>query len=1430
MNDLSLNDFLSNINSENDELITEGLRRFRQCADGYADLSKDSDPKWCPVVHQYLTSSPKAAEIFRIWDAQGVKTNRLVDAVLGVLASILSSPIKPKLRSTVSNIVHLLTQQYIKKLSAYLTSENPRVSKWTLKLFSSIVGTGAGSAKELLHALSPSMTSLSKLGWRRKKSGETAAKPEDSSKREDLRHLFVQFVLSLLRTGDGPLIATVLTTSDLNNPTIAMLPSDPPSLAVEILTAFRDHVLRFGMSIEQVCTSSRGNDQAPTEGDCRVVAARKSHASGGSGLPRGLRVRFFTSNVVLEALVGCVLGSADVYSQTVAQTAQEFLLEMLGTKPWAVLPATENSSSPLLFSHSAVLRMLLKLQPATCPLQHKLVSEVVFKHPPLRAPYVAAMPGTLVPRLSVPWLAMMSLLEKLLATPYHVLPDGRLPPAAAVVDALLPAKLSKTSLTSGLLHSRSLVKYTVLRVLAALFVQLDAVCAASDPDGGSRHPTAADDGTQAVETRRRAWGRFRGELEETIRPRLPDLNVLVGLPWFGSLMPKSDDTPVLQGKAKARAQAVKTAMTDGCNGDGEENEPVNAECPNDAILMQTVLLRVIRGYQRHVPSTVAEARFDFSRLISDKLVSTSPLVVYQLVSLLHQAHRSAAFKWHGGSSHSRLSRLGDLLNLYLVLKNATGRDDPCGDDDQPAPPVLQELQDLILDILIDTPLFGELSSASKNCSGEGRVCVQGSREEAAIWLHALSPETVPHFDLIVCQAAQKPFRLYDVALGALLHAKEAYAASVDCSGFSLVSRMLVAVMQRRAKLASAMIDADSPATSSTSPLTTMSESERHLRSLVSLLTTVKSKKSHTKGMAAVPREILETAEWGEKVAAFEASPLASEGNPTEVRLAIGHSQAQGGVGQDRAKGMDELLQIDYLLWDVLGRLLWSHEGTIVGKLSMAYLATDTWRDGTVIDHLSLVPAADSSTTTARHPAPSTPSTKLAVAEGTVPAVCARLEGQLAAAAILAGSHPVLSHKPAHKAHVAGGGSRIGDGDVRVGSGKRHRGLTDGEPAVDKRLRVNGPGNAQSVGKEGQSGPTGVSDSTRAELATFLSQCAAGSFPDGEPKGDMFTWKHAEPLVHLPSSSDATALPQRTCAAFEALQRRTTSLSRLATLVENGSLLDSAVLRRSADMFPLTLEDLKCYAGLAPDSSSPETAPSSNTPQRSSSDTSKTCQQEGMMIDNDDDDRSVCAGAVDDGGASDGAGVGTGARGDAGGVRGIRDVRNGSGAMVPQGVSSELLSLYDVRAVLQLLKLLVDSGHVDCRRWVESHVLGVAVAAMSCEVDPIRRVGYYVVSKFLSLIEGDSEVAKAFRDRTQVAMALTALRESIVKELEVIPFLQTTFVRFALPVLTQPDHPLYAHVNNFLLARPFLDLRVAPMGLTLTSLGAAGGGGGGGSAS
>lgn len=253
--------------------------------------------------------------------------------------------------------------------------------------------------------------------------------------------------------------------------------------------------------------------------------------------------------------------------------------------------------------------------------------------------YWSAAALTLEPRLSSRWIANVAFFGLVISLPVprasFFLPDSDLyrpsPPAlATILENILPSVNIKAHLSRGLQSTSGLVQHCTALALAKCLMKYGEVIKSMD---------AAIEALEEDEEEGQ-WTRRRREVEREVARRVPEFQVIVA---FGQ-------------QKTTEVQAASSAAAEPGKGQGNLTK---------AALLAESAQRLLWLYHEHLPSLVAETRFDVGKLLHgiQETVSETPegaaphpgLVALRQLHVLRLLRESEDFSWSGKTGQSFLA-------------------------------------------------------------------------------------------------------------------------------------------------------------------------------------------------------------------------------------------------------------------------------------------------------------------------------------------------------------------------------------------------------------------------------------------------------------------------------------------------------------------------------------------------------------------------------------------------------------------------------------------------------------------------------------------------------------------------------------------------------------------------------------------------------
>ncbi|KAJ3178488.1 hypothetical protein HDU87_003562 [Geranomyces variabilis] len=621
---LTHNGLLATLNTDDVDAMYSGLASFNRSlaklVQGEVDgeISEEAD-----LLKAYLKGSPEASELFRIWSFLMTNhTERLATVVPDVLARVILGSKLVGLFPVGSAMARLVIRDHMTAVYRGLSSGKHVTIQATLRLLVAVAGLKSSTAKELHDTFNFNLKALPKIITIRQKA---SAKARHS---DDIRSLYVQFLLAFLENGDAVIKKVMLETKDLLSAIFKGLTEDSFETVDRVLSTFKRCVV------------------------------------DDSNLARTLKISFF-NHYILEQITKLYKRNEPVEGgQSIADVAHAFLLHTC-TNPGIGIcfqdagwyPAKAKSAGKTIKVYNTVLlKLLLSLKPIEDPRQSLLLLAGLKNCPELVRPYWAELGAlSFEPRVSTSWFSNMALAAKIiqLPVPQHFgasemgLPP---PPVGLAADNILPPPLDRSVCNRALQHSNSMVKHTSAVVLALAFEKLNAVQKAvrSVINDLLRSQQLLEVTLGNVSSLIRKWTSFFSEIAEELRRRLPDLQIILALQ-----------------NQQLKQAGIKDDSKDAASDAMVVDEPSVQTEEISSETLHCAALQLIRHYQRQFPETVLESRVNYGKFLLADLTGLSIELQLHLLDLIAEVPE---FNWKERSANAVGSHLGTFAHLYIVTE------------------------------------------------------------------------------------------------------------------------------------------------------------------------------------------------------------------------------------------------------------------------------------------------------------------------------------------------------------------------------------------------------------------------------------------------------------------------------------------------------------------------------------------------------------------------------------------------------------------------------------------------------------------------------------------------------------------------------------------------------------------------------------------
>ncbi|KAL1920446.1 uncharacterized protein VTP21DRAFT_823 [Calcarisporiella thermophila] len=627
----SLKELQEVLNSENVDVLHYGLARFKTQLASTPSLPESATDRNLAIFFEYIESSPECAELFRIWEYQQQNSIQKIEAItVDVIAAVLEHCRSPVARMTGLTVIRKIIQRYLKSIYNSLSSGRVPLCVATFKLLCAIVSHGPLAARELHASFNFGLKANAKLINMRKKVGL----PGDKEK-TDPRTQYICFALSFLVHGDAQVKRELMAAKDFLSAIFKALWKDSYSLIADVFSTFYDYVI-MDSDISRTAKVAFFNNYILEQLLKIYERCDPEIPNDANSIPANL-VHHFLISICATPGVGVCFQDAGWYPPQISEDKAPVSTGSHGNK----------NQRTIRVYNKILSKFILQLKPTEDLRQQELLIKILEACPELVAVYWQGMTLSYDPRLSSKWLANVATMNKIIALPLPTLfyPSNatypsRSPPIHTVMEALLPTCIHRTLLSKGLLHQSLMVKFVTcglmmcaLRKFGAVVEQWRRVAELlGEKEGNAK--------------RKGGWLESVKDLCAELRRRLPDVQTLIGL--HAQLTGHSG--------AEKKKKKQKTEESETADTQLEEDEKEKQQAHE---LLHETLLGVLKYYQRFIPDTLSEAKFDVSRLIPSDLATLPPIVLSHLLELLAEAE----FRWSAKPSASSYSYLAHILHL-----------------------------------------------------------------------------------------------------------------------------------------------------------------------------------------------------------------------------------------------------------------------------------------------------------------------------------------------------------------------------------------------------------------------------------------------------------------------------------------------------------------------------------------------------------------------------------------------------------------------------------------------------------------------------------------------------------------------------------------------------------------------------------------------
>ncbi|KAJ3412602.1 nucleolar pre-ribosomal-associated protein 1 [Chytridiales sp. JEL 0842] len=725
---ITLKEFLQGLSSENVEVMFKVLTRFsyslKRLVTGVVDYEVSPETE---LIKAYVKHSPEFVELIRVWHYQQEnEITRLESVALDVLAYAITATRLIGSRSVGTAVVRSIMRGNMKPVYRNLSSRKHTLMQSTLRLLVALATQSSSTTKELFDTFNFTLKALPTLLNIRKKAASESAVKSRRPPSEDIRTLYIRFLLAFIMFGDVTVRKAILETKGAVSGIFKGMWEDTYETVEFLFSVLRRKVV---------------DDQT---------------------LSRTSKATFF-NNYVLEQITKLYSRSDTEIptnigpdgTSTVADVVHTFLMHLC-TKPgsgicyedlgWfhGIVKSEDQSNQKTgRFRNTVLLRWAGFLRPTEIELEKVALLELLRNCPELVQPYWTSQASSLSfePRLSSKWLTNMAFATQVISLPPPDLVKkakdsaifGLTPSVSVMIDNILPPQLSKGALGRALQHSSPTVRHAASIVLAVCLEKLESV----QKELERLEETQIAEAEVAISDDAKGWSRSTiRSLRDEIKRRVPDVQIIIA--FQNNLAKVLPVTPSKKSKKEDAMEIDDDQIMTGVVGvvpapaahDFEEDPDVTQD------VLQSAAMRLLRLYQIHFNDLMLESGFDYGKLLPQELsLSNLEAEIEAQKQLLELLLEVPAFKWWNHPAGSKSSHLATLLKFYILTPNSHMR---------------KLTGSVITRCLSDTFLF------------------KHHADEIIVWLEVLhnlpSSETLPALpwiDEAMCSGIRGPYRLVD---------------------------------------------------------------------------------------------------------------------------------------------------------------------------------------------------------------------------------------------------------------------------------------------------------------------------------------------------------------------------------------------------------------------------------------------------------------------------------------------------------------------------------------------------------------------------------------------------------------------------------------------------------------------------------------------
>ncbi|KAI9140640.1 ribosome 60S biogenesis N-terminal-domain-containing protein [Paraphysoderma sedebokerense] len=675
----SADDIATVLKSDNVEVLKLGLPRLQLTLS--LSISPQTDPvereKLERIVFAYISKNPELSDLFSIWDlANQNNITRVEVLVIDIIIAFLHLTDSALTRNTCNSIQREVLRNRNTTIHRNLSNGTHIIIASTLKLIIALNQRGAQTVRDVLVELNLTMKVFGKFaGMRLSKSNDRSG--------EDVRSVYINFVLSFLEYGDSLTKKQILEMKDIMGGILKGLARDSSETVSRVLQVLLNDIIRD------------------------------------SDLSRTVKVNFF-NHWVLEQLATLYQTTGESKNSTSpAKLVHDFFLEICTSPNVGVCfrdngwysPHSENedeisngySEKSIIQSdqqnskdrsnkrfkvYNKILSLfVMSLNPTEDELQAELLLKILENCPELVASYLQNTTLNLDPRPNLRYLSSMTLLTRIISLPipafFHHTQTAAAPlPAPPQLTTILlnvspiPSPIPRITFSKALQHDSPMIKYSSLLLLAAVIQKFDDVYDKLDDYAKFWERRSHGDRITYESGSRKAvqlWNDMKSRLLMEMKKRLPEFQVLVGLgTWCNSQITKfstsgyHNPNPGTDGISATKAKNHIDSDMEVCGEETPETQPSLEEFELTTLekteMVYCCILKILKGYQKLLPDVVIESRFDMGKLVPSSLSKVSETTQSFVLEFLLECRD---FKWLNKNDEPN-THLATVLTLHLT--------------------------------------------------------------------------------------------------------------------------------------------------------------------------------------------------------------------------------------------------------------------------------------------------------------------------------------------------------------------------------------------------------------------------------------------------------------------------------------------------------------------------------------------------------------------------------------------------------------------------------------------------------------------------------------------------------------------------------------------------------------------------------------------